>query len=625
MSYIFEVFPMTRCGQRSSDVRGPSGSVTRAAHRVLCAGLMALLLGAAACGQGDGGGETGGLVLVAASETLALPPGAPAQVDFRLSDLQGRARPNRTLTFALVEEESSGAGGALLETPVGLTDTQGTFSARLRAGAAARFLLRARHGSDLEATVTVTVAPVTTANAQAFVVSQPGQTPASLELRLYEGGDCDQLGPDAPPPEDPLYVARIPAAGTWRLPPLTRRGQYAVLARGLDQSGALFAFGCVTFDGASLLQSALVNIPVPMGLAAPVLTGRYELASELAFAPAPPAGAVAVAEAWAGLSRCPQDPAQLWLDCTLDALGGPSTRDDPLDCQVGPDEGPLGAQLAARRGLALPDKPACRGLEDEGGLPSAEAMVRALFPVPPSPLAPRVAALAELGRKAAGLFDRIRLSSSLVFYRTGRDGELAFDHIVRSMGFPVGDGFYPLAAFDRPGRFSRFRRATVTEAGTRLELSRHGFGLRLGSAARRAFALRALIAGEWPEEERAFVDALASLADDGERKGCPALDARLCPELGQPEGCLLAACMQGLSGLTARLTAGFEALDGDDLDLFMEGAATLLDRSPDGTVRALGSLKLERGGPGLWTGESRGAEGTSNLTGLWIGVRAPGS
>ncbi len=597
----------------------------------LAACLLAGLL--VACGNNGAGNGAGGvdLVIVASPAALVVAPGAQGSVEFTLQDATGRPQAGRSLRLALLlaEPPDAGAaptsGGASLVTTQGTTDARGRFVASFRAGTEGEFRLRATNTRSQSQTVTVKVAAAATGKAEAVALLDPGIVAASLEMRLFPDLACDQLRANTPALDDPALAQKLQVSARWTLPLLAVQQSYGLITLALDQQGALAGYGCVNIDGRTLLQSTPVVFTVPVGRPSPSLASRYLLASELVFSPDLAPGAGTAIEAWGRLAGCPHDPAQLWLDCTLDALGPTNNPDDPLDCRPAPDEGALGQLMAARLGT-LAKGSNCRGDKDVGGQPSLDARVHDLFPASGSPI---VAALPSLAAEVAGMFRRIRLSSTLEFVFTGRPRTWQAFHAVTSVGFPVGDAFHSVNLLDRPGRFSRFVVATLDETGQRIDLASHGFGVRLGHVARAAFSARALQLRGFPGDETAFVNVLyrsATLAQPAvdPLTGCAALDERVCSDLGQAPGCLLAACELGVQSLAAVLRKGFDELDGEDLDVFLRGGANLADRQADGTISSLGSLLANRVGPGLWTGELRSLAGVTGLTGLWVGTRAPG-
>ena len=582
-----------------------------------------------ACGDNDGSHAVPkNLSLQADPAELALAPGQIGDVTFRLTDKSGRPRATDTVKFALVEGidpalGNPGVAGASLLASEGITDGLGFVKARVRAGGLGAFRLRASWSGAGDLLVPVAVIPQNAAPASAVVVPAANTMPASVEMRLYEALGCPQVNVGTPPPPDPLNSRTMAVAAAWQLPLLAQDRNYALTARAIDQTGAVISFGCVQVNGSQLLQSTPVTLLVPLASIPVVLSAHYEASSEFAFAPQSLAQAQAVGNAWAQLSRCPGDPAQAWLDCTLDALG-PTSPETPLDCISEADEGPVGQLLLAKRGVMLEDSGGCRAAVDAAGQPSAETQLFGLFRTPASgPLA----ALPNIAKAAAGLFAQIRFASSLELTPSGLPGLWVGTHTARSLGFSVGLSFYSVPVSSQPGRFSRFLKAEVNAAQTLLTLGAHGFGVRLGSAAHAAFRARVLSFQGFPSDERAFLEQLfgqATTTSTPPASGCSAMDALLCPQLGRPHGCLQTACTLGLQALAVKLTDGFAALDGADIDFVLEGTAPVLDRTVDGTVKGLGSLVPNRGGLGLWSAQIRGAAGNSALTGLWVATRTGG-
>jgi hypothetical protein len=577
--------------------------------------------------------ETGriasGLLLTAQPQELQLAPGAQGSIEFRLTDKDGRNRTADTLRFSLVAADQAPGGardiaGATLVTAEGSTNNQGRFVLELKAGAVGRFRVRASYGNAPDKFVPITVSR--TAIGRAAVTIAPGKNtvPVSVELRLYRAIDCGQVSISSSPPSNETDIHRMAAASTWELPELSNAVNHAVTARGVDQNGSVMSFGCSPINGSQLRQTSVSTFVVPLFPIAVSLAPKFEAASELTFPGEPAAAAVSLASSWASLSRCSYGPTQKWLDCTLDALG-PAGIATPLDCVPEVDEGDVGRLLAARRGVILPDADDCRGAVDPGGQPSADAQIFALFP---KNLTGPLAALPSLSRGAQGLFSRLRISSSLDFSPSGKPGTWISTHTIRSIGFPVGEAFVSVPLSERPGRTSRFIIASLNEAQSQLSIAPHRFALNVGEAAHLAFRTKLLGNQGLPTEELAFLNQLASQAvlpaAPASISGCAAMDTLLCPQIGKPVGCLESACRRGLGALAQNVTAGFDELSSDELALQLSGTAPLADRSTDGFVGALGSLVINRGGPGLWLGELRGASTTNMVTGLWVATRQAG-
>ena len=156
-----------------------------------------------------------------------------------------------------------------------------------------------------------------------------------------------------------------------------------------------------------------------------------------------------------------------------------------------------------------------------------------------------------------------------------------------------------------------------------LTIANHGFTVRLGTAARVAFGALALARRGLPADAPGVVAAMAALAHDetGKDVGCLALDDALCPRAGQAPGCLVTACATGLNALAARLDASFEPADGTDLDLYLEGAAPLLDTHNNGFADRLVDLQVGAQA-GTWSVDLRPRGGRRSSAAAWEAVRS---
>jgi hypothetical protein len=311
----------------------------------------------------------------------------------------------------------------------------------------------------------------------------------------------------------------------------------------------------------------------------------------------------------------------LWLDCTIDALSGPSAE-DPLDCQpVAGGEGVLGELLAARRAAAgAPGT--CANQLDGSGRPSLDAKVYALFATASiEPLR-----LAKLPDELASALTRLTVESTLTVIANGAPNLFNIDHDLTAIDLPNAaiHSLIAMTALAPPVGEAAFV-SGVSRAG-QLVISPHSFTLRLGSAARFTFAASSLEPRLGVADVGGFIEALAKLAtrnDSGTLvRGCDALDSLLCAEASQAPGCVRAACLSGLDALSQRLDASFAALDGQDLDFFLSGSAPLVDRDADGHADALGS-NTTSAGPGLWSGTFKSRTGPpTNVYGSWTAERA---
>ncbi len=401
---------------------------------------------------------------------------------------------------------------------------------------------------------------------------------------------------------------------------------YAILGRAHDVRGGVRALGCVDLPGRALVVGAAAQIALPLVDAGPDPAGVYAATSPLRIVP-PLAAAASLAATWRDLTDCPLDPAQLWLDCTIDALG-PASAADPIDCvpsTTAGGDGALGDALGALRGAMLPGPDgtptACRGSKTAGDTTSLDAVVQGMFG---SPLPRSFVQLAAAATDAPHLFDDLQLRSTLdVAQRAGGTlADVTVTHTLTSVTFVLPDAATADVSLEALGLPVLTATTTGTVTDDALTIAQHGFTVRLGTAARSAFGALALARRGLPVDGRGVVAQIASLAhsEDGKLVACVALDAVLCPRVGQSAGCLVTACATGLNALAARLDASFEAADGTGLDLYLAGSAPLLETHDDGLAGRLGDLQAGARA-GTWSVDLRPREGRRTFSAAWEAVR----
>jgi hypothetical protein len=344
--------------------------------------------------------------------------------------------------------------------------------------------------------------------------------------------------------------------------------------------------------------------------------------------------AVPIAAGYRQLSDCPLDPAELLLDCTIDALS-PTTAQDPLDCVPAPGpgaEGAIAAKLIARRGVPIVDgagaATGCRSARDVDGQVSFDAVVLGLYGTP------RPAVLVDLpaiANDAAHLFDHIKLASTLQLEPEGTPSTYTVTHRLVSAEFantPPPDampGSRFTAAIDIPGYPVPVPQAfgLATTAEDELLLGEHGFTLRLGSLARAGFAAVALDRRGIAGGATGLMTTIAGLAhsENGTYRGCAAIDHALCAEIGEAPGCLVTACGNGMTAFAAHLDDLFGAVDGAGLDLYLAGTATLHDSHRDGTAGRIGASSGDPNGAGTWSFELRTRNERRTVSASFVGLR----
>ncbi|HVY38683.1 MAG TPA: hypothetical protein VHM31_12130 [Polyangia bacterium] len=579
-------------------------------------------MGAGSCAGRGSGSATGGeaLGLSATPATISLAPNQQGTVRFRL-DNGGVPVAGRTVSFAITDGDPA---GATLASSSAVTDTSGVTTVGVRAGLATMFDVEAHIGaSSAQVAVivqagdsgTVVVAPLFAPSSDA-----PQQT-SSIRVLFYDGKTCAEIDPDNPPVpfRDPVPLAV--GDSTVSIPAVSTGSTSAVFVEALGPGPTILAVGCVDVLGTTVLASGTVEVGVPLVDAVPDPVGTFAVTSTLTFAP-PLAAAGVLAARWSDLSDCPLDPAQLWLDCTVDALS--TSAGDPLDCVPATatgGEGALGDAIAAGRGAWLTDGTgatlACRGPRAPGGSVSLDAAVQGLFGSPtPAPLL----ALPGIAADAASILNSVRLASTLAVAPATQPGTYAVTHTLQAALFgPAWTVSVLLAPLGLPV-LQAVTSATIENGA--LDIGRHGFTLRLGSAARAAFGPLALVPRGFPADVSGFVASLFANARGATGgAGCDALDAVVCPAVSRAAGCLAAACAAGLDALAARLDGAFTAADGPDADLTLTGTAPMV--AVPGGLRAhylgVGEIQSSRGA--VWNATVKTSVGSSTVLADFQGVR----
>ncbi|HEX4404364.1 MAG TPA: hypothetical protein VH560_06025 [Polyangia bacterium] len=577
------------------------------------------ILALAACGgaESPGPAPTTPRTIVASPQTVWVQPGATGTLTFKVTGPTGAPLPGALVTFTIVDNPTAGSGaqGATLVTTSATTDANGACAARITAGLFTIFRVRATTaGQTGEVVVVVAAGVVGTVDVAPFfsTPSAAATVARSVEVLFFDNDACRSLSLRAPP-QSPRGVLSVSAAGgVARYPAVSTSTPNAVLARALDGNGVARAIGCIDLPGASLVPGGVVQAPLPLVDSGPDPTGSYAATTALTIAP-PLAAAATIAATWRDLTDCPLDPAQLWLDGTIDALG-PGALGDALGALRGaPVAGADGAPTACRSAKTSGD--------NQTSVESLDAIVAGMFG---SPVPAAFIQLAAAAEDAPHLFDELRLHSTLdVAQRAGGTlADLTVAHTLTSVTFVLPN----VATTDVPlqplGLPTLSVTTTATSAAGTLTIAQHGFTARLGTAARSAFGTLSLGSRGLPTDAYALVSTLAALAhtSDGALVGCEALDEVLCPRAGHAAGCAIAACAAGLAALAQRLDTSFEAADGADLDLYLAGTAPLIDTHDDGLAGRFGDLQVSAQA-GSWSVDLRPIAGRRTLGAAWEAIR----
>ena len=402
------------------------------------------LLAVAAIAAGCAGGEThttpaGGAVLKPDLATIRVGPG---ETGFARVVMTSGGVPvgSATVAFSINGAPSlpdTHEPGAVLAAATAMTDASGAATVGISVDVRRRFGLRVQRSSHRRQRARRRDGNRRGRQARAASWSRrsfPTRTRRAMggiAVRFLDRQRCAEVDPYLPP--DPQGGGRPEmdkvAGETATFEYVTTTRPAAALGRANNEHGQLIALGCIDLPEGTVQPDGVVAVALPLRDAVPSPVGRFAVRSPITFRPPPPAAA-SIAGPWRDLSDCPLDPAQLLLDCIIDALS-PETAADPLDCSpnLAPGgEGPLGDALMARRGLLIANAAgavtSCRAGQDRLGAPSLDAIALGLFGTPTPPLLVTLPAIAV---DAAHILDSVELGSTLEVQATGPPGRIHRD------------------------------------------------------------------------------------------------------------------------------------------------------------------------------------------------------
>jgi hypothetical protein len=588
-------------------------STGRRALVLACVAALAL----AGCGSSDAG-PSGTLVLtpnlmVPGCDQAALRcnvnPNTQETLTFVLTRGDQPAA-GQTVSFALAPPS---AGGATLVAPSAVSDASGNVTASIRTGVATAFTVEARSGQT-GADVAIVVESGATGKVLVTPFLAPSSSPlpvdASIEVLFFDQLSCSNLNLDQPPVPAMFRTFSLDALGdTALVDSVSTMEVSSAIAEVITDR--VVAKGCVDIPGSSIQAGGTVQVSVPLYDAIPDPLGTYSATTTMTFVP-PLAAAAALAAPWADLSDCPLDPAQRWLDFTVNGLSS-ATSADPLT---------LGQAIAALRGVPLVDgngaPTSCRGARDAAGDASLDAVALGLFG---TPLPAMVATLPAIADDAASLLDSVRLLSTIVVASSSSAGSYLVTHTLSDAQFgPKWPVTVPLAPLGLPTLMAF---ATATAADNVLTIGTHGFTLRLGTVARAAFGPLSLVPRGFPADVPSFVASLFALAHspDGTDSGCAALDGVVCPAVAEAPGCATSACEAGLTALVSELDDAFSSADGSGLDLSLSGSAPLIEKSGGVAGRLGADVMVPSSQIATWSVNLRTSLGSDQLTATFQGSR----
>ncbi len=563
---------------------------------------LALCAGLAACPDptpsADGGTARGFLqILNAGGQDVGLRPNKESSLRVRYTDRLGNPFARAAIQVAIYGDPK----GSTLSLSTTVTDDNGEASVTVRAGAsAATFSVRITASQDkVTFYIEVTTAELGALSIQSkYSGSLPLLSLVKVTYFLTHDATCATIDPLKPPPdarerETSLVGPLVP----FKAVPLDK--DHAVMARARDAKDVVRAVGCVDVPRSVLKPDRSVMVWLALWDQLPRAQGAYDLVTTITISKGSAAGSwprpVADALApWTDLSDCQHDPAQLLLDCIIDAVDSA----DPLDCKV-PATG-LSAKTAALMAERGALSAGCRGDTTARGSPSLDKTVTQIMA---GNHKGTLTALAKVPGAALGALGQVQLESTLELGPLNASGVTAARHTLQIVTFRSAKAktSHKVSQIGLPAVQALGVKATVS-TNWHLSLARHQLSLRYGLMARQAMGELVLAKAGLPGSSAALAAKLAGLVDTtfGGKpfSGCPALEALACKAARLGPGCLKQACANGLTALATYLDAGFAAMDAHaGPDLSLEGSVDLLDSDGDLKVDNLGTVE----NPGAWT------------------------
>lgn len=550
----------------------------------------------------DGGDPKRALqILNSGGQDVALRPNHEASLRLRYTDGLGTPVAHARVQFAIFGDPK----GSTLSADTAATDEQGAATIKVRAGASqATFRVQvSAPGAAVTFYIEVTNAALGALRVQSSYSGSLAQISlVKVIFNLVSGTTCSAIDPLAPPKDSRERSAGgIGQPVTFGAVPLDR--DYVVLGRAADAKGVARARGCLAVPRTVLEADQTVQVTMDLADLLPRVAGTFTVTTRLVIPQGPGSAAVwprSVAEAvrpWVDLADCHHDPAQLMLDCVLDAAEG----SDPLDCvEPAKPTTTRGMLLAAERGVLAG---ACRGDTTARGSLSLDKRLREVMES--TGKAPLVA-LTKVEDQALAVIGTLSLETSLELAAPDAKGISLATHRLQQVTFgsaKTGQVSYKAQDIGLAAPRADSIRALIS-TNWQLDLARHELSLRYGLVARYALGDLVLAKAGLPGRSTALVAKLVGKIKQTQGSkslsGCPALEAVTCEAARLGPGCLGQACAQGMAALATLLDRGFVALDSHaqkGADMRMQGMVPLLDDDADLRVDRLGSS----GKPGVWT------------------------
>lgn len=523
---------------------------------------------------------------------MGLTPGEGRVLRVRYVDRALRPLAGAQIGFAIFGDPR----GSTLALDSGVTDEEGVASVGVSAGAAScRFQVHADAPGAKGVVFYVEVSEAgfgSLAVTSAYVGTAPTSAFGQVRYYLFADRGCSALDPlGLPEASRERTVEGLAQPVLFKALPLN--ADHAILVLALDTAQHPRAAGCVDLSHTVLKVNRQLALSVQLVDLPSRAVGRYALVSSFRLPDPPDPGAqplLAALHPWADLADCPDDPAQLLLDCILDALDGSG----PVDCVITAPSSKALAILAARGTLTA----SCRKPETDQGTPSLDHELRKIMEAAGPSL---LAALAPVATEGIAALRAFEVQSTLELLAQDATGNVVFNHRLDAFVFTGRQDQLLLKTADLGLPQPLASPIAGSVAGWRLVLGQHGFSLRYGKLARIALGSLVLVPLGLSDRSSSIAFQLAELVEYKQGiatvRGCTAIEALVCGAAHLPSGCLGTACAAGLAALASYLDAGFDAIGGPQTDFALRGEAPLQDDDGDLQVDRVGTAAA----PGTWT------------------------
>lgn len=525
---------------------------------------------------------------------VGLTPGSQQMLKVLYMDEHLAGIPDAQVRFAIFGDPR----GSTLSSDTAITDRDGQASVQVRAGAvSSRFQVRVSAPHAKEATYYIVVSDAGFGSllvGTSYAGAVPEQSLVRIVFNLNGDISCSSIDFRNPPPHLRSRVADgIGKQVAFQALPLNQDHALTVLGYVRRETGdwQLRATGCAEVPAGVLRANHQLSFTILINDLAPQLKGSYAIVSRLSLPQAnrPLADAL---RPWMDLANCPLDPAQLLLDCLLDALD-PA---DPLDCKISSPSAETQA-LLDERGLLVDS---CRMIVTPRGTPSIDKLIANAMQISSTPMMP---ALIQLGTNASIILSKINLSSTLDILSLDENGRAVLRHQIDSVTFysKAEQTTYKMVNVGLPFWLASPIQGTLQADGWKLSIEEHSLSLRLGMLSLHALGDLVLSSSGLPTSSSELVAHLMSLvqyeSDLETITGCEAIDLLACKAARLDKGCLLSACANGVKAFVSYLDSSFLAMDTMTKDLVLQGEVTVLDIDGDLAIDKLGT-ETE---PGSWS------------------------